>query len=143
MYFRHIGWDSDDLFHNCHHNGQFAYADEAGLLYCAESDLDRALLVSDEVYARFVDVLDDMMRERLPEEAVFALLDQTRAELFAQLQDDAVCGAMVELIDKEPAGATCEGARAYIDSEMQHFREMLHTRAQELQGKIDAWRMQP
>jgi hypothetical protein len=142
-YFRHHGWDADDLFQNCHHEGEFAIADPAGLLYCAESDLDRALIAAPELHARFVDALDRMISATLPPERVEELLAETRDELFAQLQDEAACSAMVELIAAFPEATDCERLRATVDQGIAAFDAALRARASELQALIAAQRGQP
>lgn len=142
-YFRHHGWDADDLFLECHHQGRFALTDASGLLYCAESKLDRALVVSPELDARFVDRLAQLIGVTLPPDRVARLLAETRAELFVQLQDDAVCGALSELVLEAPDAARCERTRALIDEAIAGFERQLRARAGELQGAIDAQRGQP
>jgi hypothetical protein len=139
-YFRIHGWDSDDLFEPCHHSGGYAMNDPAGVAYCAESRLDRALLVSDAVEAHYVDVLDEVMTDAWPATAVDALLDQTRAQLFAQLQDESVCAAMSELIAIDPEAAQCARARADIDDAFSLFRDKLAARSALLRDAIAAWR---
>jgi len=142
-YFRHHGWDADDLFRDCHFDGEFAIVDPAGLLYCAESDLDRALIAAPEIHARFVDALDRMIAATLPPERVLELLAETRSELFAQLQDEAACSAMVELIAAFPEATDCAQLRAIIDQGISAFDTALRARASELQALIAAQRGRP
>jgi hypothetical protein len=142
-YFRHHGWDADDLFRNCHHEGKFAIADPAGLLFCAESHLDRALVAAPEVQARFVDAVDRLISETLPPERVLELLAQTRSELFAKLQDEAACAAMTELTSAFPEATSCERVQAVIDEGARAFEVALYVRMSELQALIAAQRGAP
>lgn len=140
LYFRHLGWDSDDLLASCHHGGKFALQDPFGILYCAEADLDHALLASPEVYARFVDHLELLMTDTLAPGTLAALLDGVRAELFAVLADDDTAAAMVELVEKNPAASTAVGAQADIAANMEAFLATVEQRRAELTAKIAAYR---
>ena len=142
-YFRQHGWDADDLFRKCHHDGKFAVSEPSGLLYCAESNLDRALVVSEEIDARFVDQLERMITTTLPPERIAEVLAETRTELFAQLQDEAVCAAMSELIASYPEVTTCAAMRAVIDQRVAEFESSARARADSLKAAIDALRGAP
>ena len=136
-YWRALGWDPDDLISACHHGGQHAFDDPHGILYCAEGDLERALLVSDEVYAGFVDALERLLVDELPLAAVEAALAGVRDDLFALLDDEETCAAMAEL-DHEHEG--CVAARAEIQGHMDAFLAAVAERHGELLAQIGQYR---
>ncbi len=140
LYWRHHGWDSDDLFQECHHQGRFAHEDPHGLLYCAEGDLDRALLVSPSLYRRFVDVLEDLMMQRFTDEVVGAALDQTREELFEIFSEESTCAAMVEVRATHPEVVDCETLQEVIALDMANFLAEVQARRQSLAERIRTYR---
>jgi hypothetical protein len=140
LYFRNHGWDADDLFATCHHRGEHAYADPHELVYCAEGHLDRALFVSDDVYARYVSSLERLMNDEFPPDAIAVILRDVRTQLFRMLRDDAVCAAMVELVATAPEAASCDRMRPLIRTAINAFDEQTRERAALLQSRIDAWR---
>ncbi len=133
-WFRVAGWDPDDLFEACHHDGIWALEDACGLLYCAEADLDHALLRSPEVYRRFGAVLAETI-EALPQATLETMMQEIRAELFTLL-DDETAAALVELVGEVPAAATAEGAKAEIDTRMQAMLEQAGARRQWLIDRL-------
>jgi hypothetical protein len=139
LYFRNIGWDADDLFRDCHHDGNFAYDDPFGIVHCAEGDLDRALFVSADVYARFVASLRELTRELFPPDVVMAELDEVKRELFAVLNDEATCGGLQELRAARPDATSCVGARAAIRVASANFERRLLEQAAALEERIGAW----
>lgn len=138
LYFRNHGWDADDLFKTCHHDGGFAHPDPHDIVYCAEGNLDRSLFVSDDVYARFVAELQALIAQTFPPGEVSALLRDVRDALFALLQDDEVCAAMGELVAAYPEAASCAQMRPIIEESMAEFEQLVRDRAALLQAKIDA-----
>lgn len=61
-YWRVNIWDTDDSWSAvCHHDAEDALFDPHGLLFCAEADLDRALLRSPDLLARFADTLEHLI----------------------------------------------------------------------------------
>ncbi|PKN58992.1 MAG: hypothetical protein CVU56_03355 [Deltaproteobacteria bacterium HGW-Deltaproteobacteria-14] len=134
-WFRLHGWDSDDLFTDCHHQGRFAFEDPHGLTFCMEGDLDRALLVSDAVYARYVDVLTALLTDDAPPSLVAEVLDGVRADLVARLSDDATCRAMTEV-----GASDCAGLVAAIDARVASLKGAVEARAEVLLEGIAAYR---
>ena len=78
-------WDPDDSFQSCHHDGKNALDDPDGLLYCAEGDLDKVLLRSPEMYAAFVDSLEWMLREGMPEKTAAAIAEKQLRDMWVGL----------------------------------------------------------
>jgi hypothetical protein len=139
-YFRNLGWDTDDLFTSCHHRGEFAYVDPYDIVYCAEGFLDRALFVSDDVYARFIGELERLMTGSFPPDTVREVARDVREALFRLLQDEDVCAAMIEIAAAHAEATSCEHVRSLIAADMESFEQMTRDRAALLQGKIAAWR---
>jgi hypothetical protein len=112
-----MGWDTDDLLSACHGDGDLAIADDCGLTYCAEAELDHALLRSPEVYRRYLEelalVLQSVTAARLE-----ATMDAVQADLWAVLTDDETAAALTEMIAENPDAATVAGARADIAGAM-------------------------
>ena len=112
VWFQQMGWDPDDLFSACHHASKFALVDPHGILYCAEGDLDQAILRSKAVYDRYVELLEGLMTT-LTADKLEAKMAEIRAELFAVLDDD-MAAAMVVLAESHPEAATAAGAKKVI-----------------------------
>lgn len=139
-YWRVHGWDSDDLFSDCHHGSKFAFKDPAGLIYCAEGHLDRAMWASPALYARYVERLERLMDVELTEARVEQASDEVRAELMALLDRDTTCAAMVELGAAATASEPCPSIRAAIDQQMTGFRTEAAARRKSLKAAIAKWR---
>jgi hypothetical protein len=143
LYFRNMAWDNDDLDSRCHHSGRYALTDPWGIAYCAEDEIDLALLLSDEVYTIFVDHLDVLLGEVINGEALAGEAEEVRAELFAVLDHDAACAAMVELGDAVPEEPSCDDVQAEIDRQIQLFLDNMARRRDELTTRIEDWRGRP
>lgn len=138
-WFQVVGWDPDDLFSECHHAGRFAIVDPHGLLYCAESVLDHAIFADPVIYARYVEVLEEVMARVTPE--VFTrTLEGVGERVLRALVDDGARGAMVELLRDWPAASTLEGAREVIIEGLQRLRSAFEARREELRAAIATWR---
>ena len=138
-YFRVMAWDLDDLGQPCHHRGRFALDRGDGLLYCAEGDLDHALLRSDAVYGRYVGQLRQVLEVDLPARRIQAELESVQAELFDVLDNEAACAAMVELRASNPGATTCAAVRADIAATMTNFRQRLEARRARLVAAAAAY----
>jgi hypothetical protein len=133
-YFRNHGWDADDLFTACHHDGQYAYADPHGILYCAEGKLDKALIVSPEVYARFAALLSELIAGPLGPDTVSRELDEIHEELSTLLSDDPTCQGTGLVIDDVPA--TCDTLKPWLRYEVESFEMMVRARATMLSEQL-------
>ena len=142
LYYRNIAWDSDDLFKACHHSGQFAYPDPHGLLYCAEGNLDRALLDDPDLYARFLYALEALMKIWTPAR-VEQELAVVKKQLFAVLDDEHVCATSKEGAAEAPEAGTCDALRAEISESIDGFVTLLDDRASLLRTGIAAARKTP
>gem|GEM_PF-1335658 len=134
------GWDMDDLFTTCHHAGQFAMPDPFGLVFCAEGDLEKRLLVDPVVYARYVDLLEGLITTRLTEDVFDQALKHTADQLLPFFDRPGVPAAMVELVKKNPAAIDGEVAKADILAAMDKKRQAYLARRDKLVALIAAWR---
>ncbi|MEZ4265916.1 MAG: CotH kinase family protein [Myxococcota bacterium] len=139
-YWRVHGWDTDDLFSDCHHGGKFAFDDPAGLIYCAEGDLDLAMWTVPGLYARYVERLERLMDVELPVARVEGELAAVRGELMALLERESTCRAMTELGAAAGGSAPCEAVRAAIDQRIDAFSAEAAARRTSLRAAISAWR---
>lgn len=139
-YFRHVGWDPDDLFSDCHHYGKYALDDGWGLLYCAEAHLDHAVVRSPAVMARYVTELETLLKVALPDKALDDTMAEVQAELFAILDDDATAAAMTALVQANPAAKSAAGARKDIAAKMAAMLAKAKARRGELVSAIEKWR---
>lgn len=140
LYFRTMGWDHDDLNSACHHDGSLALIDPHGIVYCAEDEIDLALIVSDDVYGRYIDHLELLIEETLTDEILEAELVIVREQLFSVLDEDEICAAMTELRDYVPENPSCADVRGEIDGRMDGFLAAIAARRVALVDLIEAWR---
>jgi hypothetical protein len=140
LFFRLSGWDADDLLSNCHHGGSDALYDPYGIYYCAEGNLEHAIMYSPALYGRFIDQLEALIVDIMPYETMVSTVFMVRDALFTHLDEESVCAAMVEIINSNPQAATCAGAKADIDAQMQGFLSTLSQRATSLLNLIEAYR---
>lgn len=138
-YFRFMGWDADDLFSSCHHGGKWALPDPNGLLYCAEADLDVALIRSNAVYARYVEWIGYLAQNDLAQPVIEQVMGEVRAELFAVLNDDETATAMVELHSYGEEAKTAAGAQTIIATLMDEMLVKALERRAKLLQKIEAY----
>ena len=128
-FYRTIGWDTDDLFSGCHGGGGRAIVDRCMLTYCAEAELDYALLRSPATYNRFLRGMDDVLAQLTP-----ALMATTMAavkdELWRVLDDEETAAALVE-IGSPPLAV----ARAAIQGRMDAMISMGTTNHASLLGR--------
>lgn len=111
-HFRAMGWDTDDTFSSCHGGGGRAITDRCQLTYCAEGELDYALIRSPPTYNRFLLGMDDVLA-RFPPETMQAIMADVKAELFSVLDDDETARALIEI-----GGTTVMATRRAIEDRM-------------------------
>jgi hypothetical protein len=111
-HYRAMAWDTDDLFSPCHGGGGRGIMDRCGLAYCAEAELDYALLRSPATYNRFLRGLDDILASVTPA-VMQAAMAQVRTELFAVLDDEETARALQEI-----GSPSLAQAQAAIDNRM-------------------------
>lgn len=140
-YFRNLGWDTDDLFEQCHHDGRYALRDAHELVYCAEGKLDTALTASSDVYHRYAETLAGLLRAELAPEQIESELDEVHDDLLGRLVDDAVCVGTGEALDGQPA--TCDRLRPWIEEEIATFRSAVRARAAFLREHLALYGVEP
>jgi len=143
LYYRNIGWDYDDLNSGCHYGAVDALVDPHRIAYCAEDEIDLSMLRSVAIYDRFIDHLVDMLDVTITEEILAAELATIREELFAVLDNDAACAAMVEVRHPSSTGPPCEEVHAAISTRITRFQTAMNGRWAALRGLIEAYRPGP
>jgi hypothetical protein len=110
-------WDPDDVFNPCHSGGRNAIQDAYGLLYCTEAELDRRIFADEQIYRRYVEILDGVL-QRTPRKRFEDALGRTIAKLLSFFQDPRTLGAMTEMAMAKPGStASFEAARATLLAE--------------------------
>lgn len=138
-WFQVMAWDMDDLFSACHHSGKHAMEDPHEILYCAEGNIEKAVMIDPAVYARFVWLLEELMNERITADVVDSGLDQTAAALLPFFDDPAVCKAMTVLIKSNPEAVDPAVAKADILAHMDTLRGQYAARRDKLATRIKAY----
>lgn len=133
--YRVMGWDTDDLFSPCHGGGGRGIVDDCGVAYCAEAELDHALVRSPEVYGRFLDQLAAIITELSPQ-MLEATMDQVQADLWAAISDDETAAALIEMVSENPDAATVAGARADIAAAMAAVLDRIESRRAALEDSL-------
>ncbi|MDP6942578.1 MAG: CotH kinase family protein, partial [Myxococcota bacterium] len=139
VFWRLQAWDADDLWTDCHNGGEHDLEDPWTILYCAEGDLDQALLESDAVYSRFIAQLEALLTTDMNNAWLALELDAVRDSFFALLSDEDTCEAMIELAGEDGLPLGCDAAKADIEAHMDTFIADLAGRADDLMAKIAAY----
>jgi len=139
-YFRHMGWDADDLFSDCHHFSEYALVDPHELIYCAEGNLDKALLRSTALYDRYVSTLEELLLTELSPEYLQAVMDDIEVDLWSVLTNDPTAQGLKELLASNPDADTAEAARADIRAHMKAMLSEAETRRALLLDRIALYR---
>ncbi len=134
LWFEFMAWDNDDLFSACHSGGSNAYSDPNGLAYCAEASLDWLLLGDAEMYARYVDVLEELLLNLVPPERFDAAANATEQAIMPLLSRLGVSAAMVQL-DDDPVQAKQD-----VTASLAELRGAYRSRHALLLQRISAYR---
>lgn len=135
LYFRPMGWDSDDLFSPCHHQGKHATPDPHGVAFCVEGDLELAIYADGDVYERFAEHVETLLTQTLTPEIVAQRVGAVRDELFSVLDEEPACVAMVEV-----GAPDCATLQAHIEGRMSDFLTKVQQRNDELLDALSVWR---
>ncbi len=135
LYYRPMGWDSDDLFSACHHQGKHATPDPQGIAFCVEGDLELAIYAADDVYERFADHVETLLTQTLTPGIVAERVGAVRDELFSVLDHEAACVAMVEV-----GADDCASLHGHIEGRMSDFLGKVEARNDELLDALSVWR---
>lgn len=125
-------WDLDDLYSSCHNGGLDAMPDPRGLTWCVEGRLERRILGDPAGYARYVQVLADLLARLTPADFQ-AGIDQTAAELLPFFADPAIRAASEEIGRPD----TREEATRKIRDELDRLSREFNLRRTELLDRID------
>ena len=112
-------WDPDDMMQECHHGGKDAYIDRFRMLYCLEGSMDVVFLRSKDMYSRFVQTLEELLKNSVSDRVVVSSAKEQKKELKNVLNinnnssNDDVSIGMLEL-----------RRMAKIPDNMSAFREM-------------------
>ena len=139
-YFRHMGWDADDLFSDCHHYSEYALVDPHELIYCAEGNLDNALLRSPELYERYVDILEALLLSELGDDRLKSVMDGIQGELWAIVSNDETAMGLQELRASNPDAKDAGGARTDIGQRMKAMLNEAESRRSMLLERIELYR---
>lgn len=103
--FMNTGWDCDDLFSPCHAIWG-VFDDRWDLVFCAEADLDFALLGDPKTYGRYVDTLERVLVDEVTPEHFNEVAEQVGTELASFFDRPGVPGAMPQLGTRDAEIAT-------------------------------------
>jgi hypothetical protein len=134
-----MAWDMDDLFSACHHSGKHAMDDPFDILYCAEGNIEKAVMLDSAVYARFVELLEEMMTVEVTAGQVDTALEETAAVLLPFFDDPKLCAAMTVLVQKNPEATEPATAKADILEHMDKLRGQYAARRDKLLTRIEAY----
>ena len=138
-WYQTMAWDMDDLFSACHHGGKHAMDDPFDILFCAEGNIEKAVMTDPVVYARFIELLEAMMTEQVTLAELDAALEQTAAELLPLFDDPEVCQSMVVLVQKNPDAVEPDAAKTDIQEHMDKLRCQYIARRDKLTTRIEAY----
>lgn len=139
-WFRFMAWDMDDLFSACHHGGKHAMDDPHDILYCAEGNLEKAILLDPAIYERYITILEDLMYNRVTAAHLDAALAETEAALLPWFDRPEICGAMSVLLKANPEAADPEVAKTDILDKMNVLRTQYDNNFSKLEVRIKAYR---
>ena len=123
-------WDTDDSFEfdaanlagqGCHHSGLDAQYDPHGLLFCSEATFDKVLVRSPDMYGRYADSLEFLLRSGLSAPVVADLMHRQLADIFGLISDNQTAAGLSELVANNPAAADASVARAEISDAITYY----------------------
>ena len=122
-------YDPASKGNGCHHDSLDAQFDSHRLLFCSEGALDKVLVRSPDVYARYVDHLEYILREGLPAPLVADVSQRQLADLSGLLNDnETASGLQDQLVAETPAAQSATGTRNDITDTMQFYATWLEER---------------
>ena len=134
-----VGWDPDELFAECHDDGDYAFEDPNDMLFCAEAVIDHALFADERIYARYVEVLSSVLDE-VSADVYGAALDQAVGMLDVYFRNEDIRRAMAQVHDDDddaPSHANMmEGTREAAADMKETFADQ-HAA---LRQAVSAWR---
>jgi hypothetical protein len=134
-----MAWDMDDLFSACHHGGKHAMDDPFDILYCAEGNIEKAVMLDSAVYSRFILLLEEMMNTLVTAVEVDAALENAADALLPFFDDPEICASMTVLVQKNPGAVEPAVAKADILEHMEKLRGQYVARRDKLSTRIKAY----
>ena len=130
-------WDPDDAFQKCHHNGIDAIFDPFGMLYCLEGSMDVVFVRSTDMYERFVETLETILKKSLTDEIAIACGEEQKEELKKVLivgskDNDDVSKGMLELRRQVNSLQTNKAALNEMSFSLLYYIDRLRRRRREL-----------
>ena len=138
-YYTYITWDPDDLFSECHKDGQYAIVDPHELLYCVENSFDHTIFSRPYFYDLWVHTLERVLDE-ITEESFNAYTDQTAAHLLPFFAEQDTRKAMIELLLENPSITDQAIMDEEINDALQELRDQFKARRALLYQRIEAYR---
>jgi hypothetical protein len=139
-YFSVMGWDYEDICVPCHYQNKYAFKDRYGLVYCAESELDRKIFSSPVLYGMYVEILERMMTAVVTEDVVKTAIERTLSDLLPYFRDPAVCRAMIELQKINPGTTVPDVAEKEIRAGAAVFLKDLNAQRKALMANIGKYK---
>jgi hypothetical protein len=140
FYYRFAGWDPEDIFKGCHFGGRDAFVDPNELVYCSESEWDHLFFSDPFCYAYYVDILEDVIENRLTEAVFQAACERTGEELSRFVSRPRIAASMVELISAKPQAVDPAVAEAEIQNALQRLIFRFSRERVDLVEKIASYR---
>lgn len=142
-------WDTDDSFEfdaanangqGCHHSGLDAQFDPHGLLFCSEATFDKVLVRSPDMYGRYADHLEFLLRQGLSAPLVTDLMRRQLADIFGLVSDSQTASGLLELIADNPDAADVNVARTDIADAITYYSGWLEERRAYLLHQLRIYR---
>jgi len=128
-------WDPDDAFESCHHGGADALVlatdSESQLLWCAEGAIDRVLLRSPDMWRRYLEQLNYVLREGVTNEEVHQIVIKQATQIRRALNDDATALGLLELREIVPVNTASEAVSQIIGS-LNYYESLVNFRRRDL-----------
>ena len=137
-WFKVMAWDMDDLFSSCHHSGKHAMDDPYKLLFCAEGNLEKAIMFDPLVYDRFVVHLEELMT-RVTADRLDEAVNETAAVLLPYFERPEICEVMAVLLKSNPEAVEPEVAQTDILEKMDKLRDQYAVRRAKLEARIETY----
>ncbi len=139
-WFEPMGWDNDDLFSPCHYDGTVAVSDDYELVYCAESELDHLMFVDPVIYARYVDILEELLTEQVTSARFDAAVEYTAARILPYFERADICAAMTRFIAANPGATDPVEAQRDIRARLDELKSNYAARRELLLERITTYR---
>lgn len=135
--FKVHAWDPDDSFESCHHGGVDAIKDFA-FLYCAEGAIDRVLLRSEDMLARYLQNFNHVLRCGLTENELRKIVDDQEREIRRLIVNETWSG-LTELREIQPTVDSAAKAVQEIVGSLRYYENLANFRRRALLRDPDVY----